>query len=115
MWAMIPRPSSSVLKADVWRDHLLAEEVRLNVRLAELDTTPLLVNRIYMDTDGGKWARGGRGTSSWRVVDPLCEAISGHLIQIRSWIWRGGPRRANKVLFGRLAVRGVTPPKVVPK
>ena len=31
---------SSVLKADVWRDHLLAEEVRLNARLAELDTTP---------------------------------------------------------------------------
>ncbi|KAH9990516.1 P-loop containing nucleoside triphosphate hydrolase protein [Russula vinacea] len=30
----------SVLKADVWRDHLLAEEVRLNARLAELDATP---------------------------------------------------------------------------
>lgn len=31
---------NSVLKADVWRDHLLAEEARLNARLAELDTTP---------------------------------------------------------------------------
>ncbi|KAF8264486.1 P-loop containing nucleoside triphosphate hydrolase protein [Lactarius quietus] len=31
---------SSVLKADVWRDHLLAEEARLNARLAELDATP---------------------------------------------------------------------------
>ena len=31
---------SSVLKADVWRDHLLAEEVRLNARLTELDATP---------------------------------------------------------------------------
>ncbi|KAI0264984.1 P-loop containing nucleoside triphosphate hydrolase protein [Gloeopeniophorella convolvens] len=30
----------SVLKADVWRDHLLAEEARLNARLAELDATP---------------------------------------------------------------------------
>ncbi|KAH9067030.1 P-loop containing nucleoside triphosphate hydrolase protein [Lactarius deliciosus] len=28
---------NSVLKADVWRDHLLAEEARLNARLAELD------------------------------------------------------------------------------
>ncbi|KAH9037041.1 P-loop containing nucleoside triphosphate hydrolase protein [Lactarius hengduanensis] len=31
---------SSVLKADVWRDHLLAEEARLNARLAELDASP---------------------------------------------------------------------------
>ena len=31
---------SSVLKADVWRDHLFAEEVRLNARLAELDAAP---------------------------------------------------------------------------
>jgi len=31
---------NSVLKADVWRDHLLAEEVRLNARLTELDATP---------------------------------------------------------------------------
>ena len=31
---------NSVLKADVWRDHLLAEEARLNARLAELDATP---------------------------------------------------------------------------
>jgi ATP-binding cassette subfamily F protein 3 len=31
---------ASVLKADVWRDHLLAEEARLNARLAELDATP---------------------------------------------------------------------------
>ncbi|KAH9992513.1 P-loop containing nucleoside triphosphate hydrolase protein [Russula compacta] len=31
---------NSVLKADVWRDHLLAEEVRLNTRLAELDAVP---------------------------------------------------------------------------
>ncbi|KAI9451534.1 P-loop containing nucleoside triphosphate hydrolase protein [Russula earlei] len=30
---------NSVLKADVWRDHLLAEEARLNARLAELDAT----------------------------------------------------------------------------
>lgn len=27
----------SVLKADVWRDHLLKEEATLNARLAELD------------------------------------------------------------------------------
>lgn len=27
----------SVLKADVWRDHLLKEEARLNAKLAELD------------------------------------------------------------------------------
>ncbi|KAH9172901.1 P-loop containing nucleoside triphosphate hydrolase protein [Lactarius sanguifluus] len=31
---------NSVLKADVWRDHLLAEEARLNARLAELDASP---------------------------------------------------------------------------
>ncbi|KAI0288880.1 P-loop containing nucleoside triphosphate hydrolase protein [Russula brevipes] len=31
---------SSVLKADVWRDHLLTEEARLNARLAELDAIP---------------------------------------------------------------------------
>ncbi|KAH9024306.1 P-loop containing nucleoside triphosphate hydrolase protein [Lactarius pseudohatsudake] len=31
---------SSVLKADVWRDHLLAEEARLNARLTELDASP---------------------------------------------------------------------------
>ena len=104
---------SSVLKADVWRDHLLAEEVRLNARLTELDTPPGEAD-IY-GHGRGNWARSGRGTSSWRDVDPLCEAISGHLIQIRSWIWRGGPRHANKVLFGRLAVRGVTLPNVVPK
>jgi len=30
----------SVLKADVWRDHLLGEEARLNAQLAELDATP---------------------------------------------------------------------------
>jgi ATP-binding cassette subfamily F protein 3 len=27
----------SVLKADVWRDHLLQEEITLNAKLAELD------------------------------------------------------------------------------
>jgi ATP-binding cassette, subfamily F, member 3 len=27
-----------VLKADVWRDHLLKEEVNLNAKLAELET-----------------------------------------------------------------------------
>ncbi|KAI9436961.1 P-loop containing nucleoside triphosphate hydrolase protein [Lactarius indigo] len=31
---------NSVLKADVWRDHLLAEEARLNARLAELEASP---------------------------------------------------------------------------
>jgi ATP-binding cassette subfamily F protein 3 len=42
---MIPQPStlfsrSQDLKADVWRDRLLAEEARLNARLAKLDATP---------------------------------------------------------------------------
>ena len=38
---------SPILNADGWRDHLLAEGVRLNARLAELDATPaLLANRM---------------------------------------------------------------------
>jgi hypothetical protein len=31
---------NSVLKPDVWQDHLLAKEARLNARLAKLDATP---------------------------------------------------------------------------
>ena len=80
----------SVLKADVWQDHLLSEEVRLNVRLAELDATPpgesdarleemrggvtgvsghlAEVHASVVDRGHGRGnlvAREGRGTSSW--------------------------------------------------
>jgi hypothetical protein len=98
----------SVLKAGVWREHLLSETVRLNARLAELDTTPpgeldsqleemrdeaggrlaVEVHAGLADMDAERWpARAIALLSfSWRVVYLLCEAMSRHLIQIRSWI-----------------------------
>jgi hypothetical protein len=80
--AMIPRPSalfSRLTCGEAARSQRLAEEVHLNAHLAELDATPPDESDIY-GHGSGKWAREGRGTSSWRVVDLLCEAMSGHLI-----------------------------------
>ena len=72
---------SSVLKADVWRDHLLAEEVRLNARLAELDATP--------PGELDAWLEEMRDEVSGRLADMDAES---------------GPARAAALLAGELLI-----------
>ena len=78
----------SVLKADVWRDHLLAEEVRLNARLAELDATP----------PGETDAR----------LEEMRDEVSGRLAEVHASLAdmdaESGPARAAALLAGRLSI-----------
>ena len=79
---------SSVLKADVWRDHLLAEEVRLNARLTELDTTP-------------------PGESDARLEE-MRDEVSGRLADVHASLAdmdaESGPARAAALLAGELSI-----------
>jgi hypothetical protein len=79
---------SSVLKADVWRDHLLAEEVRLNARLAELDSTP-------------------PGESDARLEE-MRDEVSGRLAEVHASLAdmdaESGPARAAALLAGELLI-----------
>ena len=79
---------SSVLKADVWRDHLLAEEVRLNARLTELDTTP-------------------PGESDARLEE-MRDEVSGRLADVHASLAdmdaESGPARAAALLAGGLSI-----------
>jgi ATP-binding cassette subfamily F protein 3 len=82
---------SSVLKADVWRDHLLAEEVRLNARLAELDATP-------------------PGESDAQLEE-MRDEVSGRLAEVHASLAdmdaESGPARAAALLAGGLSVSSV--------
>ncbi|KAF8502822.1 P-loop containing nucleoside triphosphate hydrolase protein [Russula emetica] len=75
---------SSVLKADVWRDHLLAEEARLNARLSELDATP-------------------PGESDARLEE-MRDEVSGRLAEVHTSLAdmdaESGPARAAALLAG---------------
>ncbi|KAN0123254.1 ABC transporter [Russula decolorans] len=75
---------SSVLKADVWRDHLLAEEARLNARLSELDATP-------------------PGESDARLEE-MRDEVSGRLAEVHASLAdmdaESGPARAAALLAG---------------
>jgi len=70
----------SVLKADVWRDHLLKQEVELNQKLAELE-----------EMDG-------------RAADEAREELSGRLGEVHSRLAdmdaASGPARAALLLAG---------------
>jgi ATP-binding cassette, subfamily F, member 3 len=78
----------SVLKADVWRDHLLAEEARLNARLAELDATP-------------------PGESDARLEE-MRDEVSGRLAEVHASLAdmdaESGPSRAAALLAGGLSI-----------
>jgi ATP-binding cassette subfamily F protein 3 len=82
---------SSVLKADVWRDHLLAEEARLNARLAELDAVP----------SGEVDAR----------LEETRDEVSGRLAEVHTNLAdmeaESGPARAAALLAGGLPIRFV--------
>jgi ATP-binding cassette, subfamily F, member 3 len=71
----------SVLKADVWRDHLLKQEVELNKRLAELE-------------EGDD-----------RATDEAREELSGRLGEVHSQLAdmdaASGPARAALLLAGK--------------
>ncbi|KAN0138690.1 P-loop containing nucleoside triphosphate hydrolase protein [Lactarius tabidus] len=75
---------NSVLKADVWRDHLLAEEARLNARLAELDAT----------SPGDLEVR----------IDEAKDEVSGRLAEVHASLAEmeaeSGPARAAALLAG---------------
>ncbi|KAI0271894.1 P-loop containing nucleoside triphosphate hydrolase protein [Russula aff. rugulosa BPL654] len=75
---------ASVLKADVWRDHLLAEEARLNARLSELDATP-------------------PGESDARLEE-MRDEVSGRLAEVHASLAdmdaESGPARAAALLAG---------------
>jgi ATP-binding cassette, subfamily F, member 3 len=79
---------NSVLKADVWRDHLLAEEARLNARLAELDATP----------PGEVDAR----------LEETRDEVSGRLAEVHTNLAdmeaESGPARAAALLAGELLI-----------
>jgi ATP-binding cassette subfamily F protein 3 len=78
---------SSVLKADVWRDHLLAEEVRLNARLVELDAS-------------------SPGESDARLEE-MRDEVSGRLADVHASLAdmdaESGPARAAALLAGGLS------------
>ena len=78
----------SVLKADVWRDHLLAEEARLNARLAELDATP-------------------PGESDARLEE-MRDEVSGRMAEVHASLAdmdaESGPARAAALLAGGLSI-----------
>ena len=78
---------SSVLKADVWRDHLLAEEARLNARLVELDASP-------------------PGESDARLEE-MRDEVSGRLADVHANLAdmdaESGPARAAALLAGGLS------------
>ena len=65
----------------MWRDHLLAEEVRLNARLAELDVTP-------------------PGESDARF-EGMRDEVSGRLADMDA---KSGPARAAILLAGELLI-----------
>jgi ATP-binding cassette subfamily F protein 3 len=81
--SMIPQPSA-VLKADVWRDHLPAEEVRLNARLAELDAAP-------------------PGESNARLEE-MRDEVSGRLADMDAETRVSGPARTAALLTGKLLI-----------
>jgi hypothetical protein len=68
----------------VWRDHLLAEEARLNARLSELDATP-------------------RGESDARLEE-MRDEVSGRLAEVHASLAdmdaESGPSRAAALLAG---------------
>jgi ATP-binding cassette subfamily F protein 3 len=89
----------------VWRDHLLAEEARLNARLSELDATPpgesdarleemrdevsgrlaeVHASLAEMEAESGP-ARAA-ALLAGEFVRLLSDAISRHLTRFRSWI-----------------------------
>ncbi len=105
---------NSVLKADVWRDHLLAEEARLNARLAELDATPpgelevrideakdevsgrlaeVHASLAEMEAESGP-ARAATLLAGESLL-PACGICIGRLMSSRSRVQRGGSRQAN--------------------
>ena len=84
--AMIPRASALFSRADVWQDHLLSEEVRLNVRLAELDVTPPGDARLEEMRDG--------------VSSHLAE-VHASVVDMDAEIW---PARAAALLAGKLLI-----------
>jgi ATP-binding cassette subfamily F protein 3 len=89
----------------VWRDHLLAEEARLNARLSELDATPpgesdarleemrdevsgrlAEVHASLADMDAESGPARAAALLAGEFVGLLSDAISRHLIRFRSWI-----------------------------
>lgn len=118
----------------MWRDHLLAEEARLNARLSELDATPpgesdarleemrdevsgrlAEVHASLADMEAESGPARAAALLAGESVGLLSDAISRHLTRFRTWIQRRGPRQANKVFLGRLAVCGIALPDVTPK
>jgi ATP-binding cassette subfamily F protein 3 len=85
---------NSVLKADVWRDHLLAEEARLNAHLAELDATP----------PGEVDAR----------LEEIRDEVSGRLAEVHASLAdmeaESGPARAAALLAGEFSIGFTKPP-----
>jgi ATP-binding cassette, subfamily F, member 3 len=81
----------------VWRDHLLAEEARLNAHLAELDATPA-------------------GELDARIEETRDE-VSGRLAEVHASLAdmeaESGPARAAALLAGELWISFVTSRKVV--
>ena len=86
---------NSVLKADVWRDHLLAEEARLNAHLAELDATPA-------------------GEVDARLEETRDE-VSGRLAEVHASLAdmeaESGPARAAALLAGAFSIDSMKPPQ----
>ena len=84
---------NSILKADVWRDHLLAEEARLNARLSELDATP----------PGEIDAR----------LEEMRDDVSGRLAEVHASLTdmeaESGPERAAALLAGEFSTGFMKP------
>ena len=89
----------------MWRDHLLAEEARLNARLSELDATPpgesdarleemrdevsgrlAEVHTSLADMDAESGPARAAALLAGEFAGLRSDAISGHLIRLRSWI-----------------------------
>lgn len=73
----------SVLKADVWRDRLLAEEKQLNVQLAQYES---IENPSKIDEDA-------KGEAETRLAE-----VHANLADIEA---ESGPARASQLLSGK--------------